>query len=104
MECDADIDTILEILSGNKISAFFMNVYRPYGANYVTIDRHAVSIALGEPVTGDLLKMTAKQYGFFTEAYIKASKRVGILPCQLQAITWVSWREDKNEVEDEVPF
>ena len=104
MECDGDIDTMLEILNGNKISAFFMNVYRPYGANYVTIDRHAVSIALGKVVTGDLLKMTAKQYEFFAEAYIKASKRVGILPCQLQAVTWVAWRGDKNEVEDEVPF
>lgn len=90
---NGDRETVLEILKGNKISAFFLNILKD--DSVVTIDRHAVSIAINESVDP---VMTSKQYEFFVNAYRVASKKRDVKPFQMQAITWVKWRELKKAI------
>jgi len=93
---DGEVDTISEILNGNKITSFFLNILNPSDSQAVTIDRHAISIAIGYSIT-DNFQMTGKQYEFFSNCYRIASQKAGILPLQMQAITWTKWREMKKE-------
>ena len=101
---DGNIDTVAEILNGNKITSFFLNILDPYNNTAVTIDRHAVSIAIGENIDP---VMTDNQYEFFVNAYRIAATKRNVRPSQMQAITWVKWRELKGYVEpmeDDLPF
>jgi len=86
----------LEIIKGNKTRNFYRNILNPYDSNFVTVDRHAVSVALGERVT-DANKIryyvsTDKRYLQMVEYYKIAANQVNLLPCQIQAVTWVNYR------------
>jgi hypothetical protein len=61
----------------------------------LTIDRHAVSIAVGEKLSDDKLQMTAGQYEFFQETYRWTAAQLGVNPLILQSATWVVWRKMK---------
>ena len=88
---------ILATLNGNKISNFFLNIAYPKADNHVTIDRHAISVVLGRSINEHEGKgITDNQYEFIASCYRDASKILGILPNQVQSVTWVKWREIKN--------
>jgi len=90
-------EEILDILNGSKISAFYMNIKYPHHGANVTIDRHALSIALGRWVTDqEYSGMTAKQYAFFQNCYILASIKAGTTPLIMQSSTWVLFRKIKH--------
>ena len=90
-----DDDDILTRLNGQKIRSFYSNIR---GLNEVTIDGHALNIARGyrEGLTTDKTNMGKKLYLDLQAAYVKAAKRVGILPHELQAITWTTWKREHN--------
>jgi hypothetical protein len=87
-------ENILDILNGQKISAFYLNINHYEKSTTVTVDRHAVEIAM-DTILSDHA-MTSKQYAFFQNVYIIASDKLGYLPHELQAVTWVSWRNLKH--------
>ena len=91
------IEDIALILNGNKITSFFLNLYNPVTSQVVTIDRHAISIAIGYSITTNF-QMTSNQYNFFQNCYVIAANKRGIRPLQMQAITWVEWRKFKKEL------
>ena len=98
LKSDGSDEAILEILSGNKISAFYLNIRYPDEAKVMTIDRHALSIALGRWVTDNQeMKMTTKQYEFFVQCYVQAAMQVGVSPLLMQSATWTKWRTIKTE-------
>lgn len=80
--------------SGHKVRNFYRNILNPLG-NEVTIDRHAFDIAIGEPLgQGKRLQLNRKGgYDLLADIYREAAHSVGILPSQIQAITWTAWRE-----------
>ena len=88
-----DDDDILTRLNGQKIRSFYSNIR---GLNEVTIDGHALNIALGirQGLTTDKTNMGKKVYREMQEAYVKAAKRVGVKPHELQAITWTTWKRE----------
>lgn len=95
---DGSDESILKILNGRKISAFYLNIRYPHKANNVTIDRHALSIALGHKVTdAEYQGMTAKQYAFFVECYTIAAMKVEISPVLMQSATWVYYRREGQQ-------
>lgn len=96
LNSDGQIDTISNILQGNKITSFFLNIVNPYSDNGVTIDRHAVSLAVGRDLQGDALQMSLNQYNFFVNCYRIAAKKLDVRPLQVQAVTWVEWRKFKK--------
>lgn len=84
---------ILAELNGNKIKAFFLNIAYPEGAEAVTIDRHAISIALSRPIVeNEGVGITLKQYNFFVSCYKEVAKELNLRPSMLQSVTWEKWR------------
>ena len=86
-------DDILTRLNGQKIRSFYSNIR---GLTEVTIDGHAYNIALGirQGLTSDKTNMGKKLYREMQSAYVKAAKRVGVKPHELQAITWTTWKRE----------
>ena len=94
MNCDGGTATICSILNGRKITAFFLNIMGDN--NTVTIDRHALSIALGrDTYDHDYRGMTARQYAFFQECYVIAATKERIKPSLMQSTTWQTYRRLK---------
>ena len=80
------------MLKGQKITSFFMDIMGEFN---VTIDGHARNIAYGERVglTDDRSNIGVREYRALQAAYEEAARRVGLMPYQLQAITWRVWRD-----------
>lgn len=80
-----------------KTKAFFKNILNPDIDGDVTIDRHAIASCIQFPDNVSALDksyghLTKIQYEFFQSCYIKAAKEVNILPHELQAIVWITYR------------
>lgn len=90
LDCDGSVECILDILNGNKIKSFFINILQPDNKDYVTIDRHAAFLAKPE------LKysITDKRYKEIGEAYKIVAKDLNILPNMLQAKLWCHYVEN----------
>lgn len=84
----------LDVLGGDKVRSFYSTILDPRGDFDPVIDRHAFDIAVGE-VTDDKARSALSRKGVYAEfasAYREAADIVGIGAAQMQAITWVSWR------------
>jgi len=90
--CVNTVEDIDRILNGKKQKAFFHNLYNPLYSDRVTIDRHAIAIALGRTAKDNELQLTPKQYDWFQDCYRYLADRLGIRPSLLQSITWEIWR------------
>lgn len=99
-------EEILKILNGNKISSFFVNIAFPERECSVTIDRHAISVALGRTLLEHEGRgITKVQYEFFVSCYKDASKLANVRPNMMQSVTWEKWRILKNRKKfEDVPF
>lgn len=94
---DGSDESILGILKGNKISAFYLNIRYPNKEDCITIDRHALSCLLGYWVDDkDYRGITKSQYEFFVQVFQWTAKSLEISPIILQSATWVRWRKIKQ--------
>lgn len=91
-ECPTEV---ANILNGPKTVNFFYNIYDPSSEYHVTIDRHMVNLA--SRIEG-LIDPTPKQYGFLVSETLKFAKSVNLIPNQVQAILWVTWRKRKRNL------
>jgi hypothetical protein len=109
----------LENISSNlgqqhKVRNFYNNIYAPGDpAGHVTVDTHAVAAGLLRPLSGNSREVlhnfgsnvkgevgpknssiTGVQgtYGLYAEAYRRAAQERGILPREMQSITWEAVR------------
>jgi len=112
---DPRIDTIsLNLGDAHKVRNFYSNIYAPNDpAGPVTIDTHAVAAGLLRPLSGKSREVlhnfgsnvkgevgpanssiTGVQgtYGIYAEAYRRAAQERGILPREMQSITWEAVR------------
>ena len=87
-----DYDGAKAMLKGQKITSFFCDIMGEFN---VTIDGHARNIAYGERIslTDDRTNIGVREYRALQAAYEAAAERLGLMPYQLQAITWRVWRE-----------
>jgi len=98
----------------HKVRNFYNNIYAPNDpAGHVTIDTHAVAAGLLRPLSGNSREVlhnfgsgvvgeggpknssiTGVQgtYGIYAEAYRRAAQERGILPREMQSITWEAVR------------
>ena len=86
---------ILKIINGQKTTAFYLNMMYPNRSDYVTIDRHAVAIAIGRNATENEQALNGKQYTFLRDCYIMVAIKLGLAPLHLQSITWQTWKRLK---------
>ena len=87
-----DYDGAKAMLKGQKITSFFCDIMGEFN---VTIDGHARNIAYAERVglTDDRTNIGVREYRALQAAYEEAARRIGLMPYQLQAITWRVWRD-----------
>lgn len=85
----------LDVLGGDKVTAFYRTILDPFGDIDPVIDRHAFDIAVGERTDEKRRGILSRKgvYSEFANAYREAAKVAGIGSAQMQAITWVAWRE-----------
>jgi hypothetical protein len=85
----------LDVLGGNKVRAFYSTIIDPHGDVTPVIDRHAFDIAVGHRYGDKRRKPLARKgvYELFAAAYRRAAILAGVSAPQIQAITWVAWRE-----------
>jgi hypothetical protein len=93
----------------HKVRSFYNNMYSPMDdAGDVTIDTHAVAAGLLRPLSGGSTEVTHNfggtgianssitgskgTYGLYAEAYRQAAKERGVLPREMQSITWEAVR------------
>ena len=112
---DGDINQISEALGAyHKVRNFYNNIRLPNSPNgYVTVDTHAVAAALLRPLAGHdkevkhMLGSGMKGergpknsavigikglYALYAEAYRRAASERGLLPREMQSITWEAVR------------
>jgi len=93
---------ILRLLIGcykevNKTSAFFTNIFHPEKQGPVTIDRHSFRVNLAVKEIPEIW-MTEKRYRDLSSAYVIAGKKVGLRAHEVQAITWIQFRDTLDTI------
>ena len=92
---------ILEIIKGKKVQAFYKCIKDvKTNKDSVCIDGHAKAIAMGVrfTVSNPKSNVTPKQYDVLVDCYKTATNiinrkyNLNLLPFQVQAVTWVTWR------------
>lgn len=94
-------EDVCKILNGNKITSFYLNLLHPCKETRVTIDRHAIACMTQriddvKALDSNNQSMTDKQYSMFEKIFKDVSKEIGMLPHELQAVTWVSYRQTRG--------
>lgn len=99
--------------SGHKVRNFYTNLIDPSDPSAITVDTHAVGVATLRPMSSDSEEVknafggntkgergpvtstiigSNGTYGIFAEAYRRAAAERGILPREMQSITWEAVR------------
>lgn len=91
-----DGEYALDVLKGDKTRAFASAIADPEHSTIATIDRHAHDIAAGRIFPDNGRNIGKRVFREFSAAYVEAAELAGIGVAQMQAITWVAWRELKN--------
>ena len=86
---------IRQILNGEKTKAFYTNMTYPRGKG-VTVDRHAIAIAIGRTATDKEQSISKQVYTFIENCYIMTSETLNLAPLHLQSITWQTWKRIKT--------
>lgn len=81
------------VVSGQKVTSFYRCIINPDENMPAVIDRHAFDIAVGIKHGDKRPSMGKRSYVEFQNAYAEAAALAGITVPQLQAITWVEWKE-----------
>jgi hypothetical protein len=79
-----------------KTFNFFNNIMYPENKDYITIDGHSINIYYGKIGAVKNKHFTDKYYYRIAKAYKKIAAKYDILPNQLQAITWLSFKRIHN--------
>lgn len=90
--------------TGPKTWAFYQLIAEPLDNDLVCIDRHAKALAVNrEAQFQDIVRPS--EYEHLARHYRHVAGLVGLLPHQVQAVTWVTWRRlDKNLAQQDLPF
>ena len=81
-------------VTARKTFSFAENISNPCSLR-VTVDRHAVKVALND-LTADQVRITPLHYKRIEAAYCEVARNNGLLPYQVQAITWVTYKRVVN--------
>lgn len=79
---------------GPKIRAFYHNIINPGCKKHITVDGHMFNLWLGTKMTMKDIAMLRPQpkYRDAEKDFKMAARRLGIIPCQLQAVLWFTWK------------
>lgn len=83
-----------QIIKGPKTWAFYNNILDPSGP-HITIDFHAANICDWEHRSHSI---RGAKYLRYQSYYLEAAKILSIHPSTLQAITWTTWRRERDSL------
>lgn len=83
------------VMSRIKTYSFADNIAYLNDSKEVTIDRHALRVAYDD-TSAKIYKVSKTQYLAARQAYRMVAEKLGIKPYQLQAITWVTYKQAVN--------
>jgi hypothetical protein len=87
-ECDWE-----GFVRGPKVTSFWRNILECATTGPVTVDFHAYGIATGRRyTTATVPKFGPKEYAMIAQAYRDVAREKDLLPQDLQAITWGTWK------------
>jgi len=89
-------ETATDVLGGAKVTAFYANIMGD--DSKVTIDRHAIDVACGRPMTDAERAIAIRGkagYNRLADIYREVAVEFGYTASQTQAIVWVWWRENR---------
>ena len=100
---DTNIDN--KIGRANKVRNFYLNIADPSNERAVTIDTHAMAIALMKPLASNDFEVDfgPASFAFYADAYRELASELGIKARELQSITWEAARAifpAKNKAKD----
>lgn len=81
-------ETPESVLSGPKVNSFYRNLMGD--DDCITVDTHAASAAMHKPIGKSGIRSNI--YAIIATSYREASESIGMPPATLQAIVWVTWR------------
>lgn len=82
----------LERTKGPKTRAFYQNILDPWDPEPVTIDGHMFGLWAGQRLTMKQVVRLRIPYDRVADDFRSFAGRNGILPCQLQATLWFTWK------------
>ncbi len=85
----------LAVMNGDKTRNFCEAIATNGMSKTATIDRHAHDIAMFKVFTDKARKIGKRLYRDMASAYGEAAELAGISVNQMQAVTWVTWKESK---------
>jgi hypothetical protein len=99
-------ESVDQVVSGRKVSAFFRCIVGC--PDSVCIDGHAYNVWRGEQsALNEVPSISEKNYNLICNDYISATKKINLidkrhhlLASEVQAITWVTWRNRIKGVSD----
>jgi hypothetical protein len=91
-------DYFMDFTRGPKTRAFYSNIMDPYGDWDVTIDGHAYCAWVGKRMTMKQVVYLNFPYEQVADGYRSVAESVKVLPCQLQAVLWFTWKRINNIV------
>jgi hypothetical protein len=80
------------VLSGRKTRSFYENLLNPSEVECVTVDGHMVNVWNGARVPLDFAGITGSEYDRIERGVKELASRLGIVPCSLQSVFWLTWR------------
>lgn len=88
----------MDVLGGDKVRAFCAAIATDGMSDIAVIDRHAHDIAMGRVFSDATRKIGKRLYRVMAMHYGEAAKEVGVSVNQIQAVTWVRWRNVKGNM------
>lgn len=88
----------LEATRGPKTRAFYQNIINPLDENSVTIDGHMLSIWHGAYMTMKEAVRSRYRYNDVADGFRKVAAERELIPSQVQAICWFTWKRINNAV------
>ena len=79
-----------------KTFNFFHNLLNPKSNEYITIDGHSINVYYGRVGMVKNKHFTKKYYNRIATAYRRVAQKYNMLPCQMQAITWLAFKRTHN--------
>ena len=86
----------LDVLKGDKTRAFCAAIADPANSRIATIDRHAHDVAVGKVCVDSERKIGKRVFRAMSDAYVECAEYAGIGVAQIQAVSWVVWRNRKG--------
>lgn len=89
---------VSDYVKGQKVRAFFDNLYRPRQSKAVTIDRWMVRVLTGAITEKEEKAVfdSRRKYSDLADCVRRYADKIGILPSQLQAALWIGARRENN--------